>query len=415
MKLFLLAAVLSAASLLEAGRDDAGALDLNVNTRYTVESVELAPQPFRLSSPVATELERLIGERLNPEALNRLSRRITEELRARSVTIRVLRGQQAAHVRVRLEIEKRDSDFDVSLSNLAFNSAQGWTGTGQAKATFGSNSFTVAGLSNGDDLVERYSGVRVRVDRLLPGNRVRAGFEFDNYREQYAPNTISSLGAGAYRSRMNFEPSATFSLFRPLTLTVGLSFERMQPGFSAARVESANAVVNTLRYHEHWKDSDANSQDLEAAYGLRAATQALGSDHVYSKHTANVRYAYQRGRQLVEVAVMAGIIYGRAPLFERFVLGNNTTLRGWDKYELDPLGGNRAMHASVTYGYHIMRVFYDTGAIWDRGKRPEEKHSVGIGIHTGLGMLGKNSILMAVAFPVRQGRAAPTFLAGMNF
>lgn len=73
------------------------------------------------------------------------------------------------------------------------------------------------------------------------------------------------------------------------------------------------------------------------------------------------------------------------------------------------------MHASVTYGYHIMRVFYDTGAIWDRGKSPEEKHSVGIGIHTGLGMLGKNSILMAVAFPVRQGRAAPTFLAGMNF
>ena len=62
------------------------------------------------------------------------------------------------------------------------------------------------------------------------------------------------------------------------------------------------------------------------------------------------------------------MITGRAPLFERFVLGNSTTLRGWNKYELDPLGGNRMVHNSVEYRYGVFQVFYDSGAIWDSGE-----------------------------------------------
>ena len=34
---------------------------------------------------------------------------------------------------------------------------------------------------------------------------------------------------------------------------------------------------------------------------------------------------------------MAGVLTGTAPLFERFSLGNTTTLRGWNKYDLAPL------------------------------------------------------------------------------
>ena len=112
---------------------------------------------------------------------------------------------------------------------------------------------------------------------------------------------------------------------------------------------------------------------------------------------------------------MAGVIYGKAPLFERFVLGDSSTLRGWNKYDLDPLGGNRVVNGSVTYGYHIMRIFYDTGAVWDQGKSPEAKHSTGIGISSGLGIFQKGAFLLAVAFPIRQGRADPVFIAGMNY
>jgi len=119
--------------------------------------------------------------------------------------------------------------------------------------------------------------------------------------------------------------------------------------------------------------------------------------------------------QLIEVTLVGGLIYGRAPLFERFVLGDNTTLRGWDKYDLDPLGGNRMIHGSVTYGYRVVRVFYDTGAVWEQGTAPEAKHSVGVGVSSGLGLFQKGGVLLAVALPIRPGRVEPVFIAGMNF
>jgi outer membrane protein assembly factor BamA len=129
----------------------------------------------------------------------------------------------------------------------------------------------------------------------------------------------------------------------------------------------------------------------------------------------NVRYILVHDNQSIEVALMGGLIYGRAPLFERFVLGDDTTLRGWDKYDIDPLGGNRMIHGSVTYGYRILRVFYDTGAVWEQGTAPEVRHSAGVGISSGLGLFPKGAVLLAVAFPIRQGRAEPVFIAGMNF
>lgn len=427
MKLVLLAVCLAAAPYIQAETgDDATAVDLNVNSRYTVESIDLSPRErSQISQPVAEQMRQLVGEHLNIDALNQLSTRITEELRARSVTFRVSRGSEQASVRVTFEVERRQSRFDVALSNIAYNSREGWTGTGRATLTAGANALSMTGLSNGDDLVERYSGVALRYDRLgLANNRLRLGLEFDTFREQYDGETFvsglsipnsSSLGAGTYRSRTNVEPSATLVLSKPLTLTVGLSFETLTPDDGTIRTQAANAIVTTLRYRERSEDAGANSRELEGVYRVRAATTGLGSDFSYVRHSVQAKYTWRRERHLAEVAVMAGVIYGRAPLFERFVLGNNSTLRGWNKYELDPLGGNRMAHASVTYGYQIMRVFYDTGAIWDQGRRPEEKHSAGIGVTTGLGFLGKNTLLVAVAFPIRHGHMEPLLLAGMNF
>lgn len=420
MKIFLAVALLAGPALTTARpRDEAS--ELNVNSRYTVESVNVAPQrDYKLSGAVLADMERLVGERLNIDALNRLSRRITEELRARSVSFRVYRGAEPARVRVTFEVEKRPTDFDLSLSKLTFVSGEGWSGTGQVTVTHGANALTVAGLSNGDDLVERYSGVRAKVERLKLGtSRVRVGFEFDTFHEQYESATLASpmtsLGAGAYRSRMNFEPSATFAITPALSLSTGMSFESMQPDQARSRIESANTLVGVLRFHHASQDTEAGANEMDAAYRLRVATRALGSDSVYTKHGVTARYLYRTGRQSAEVAVLLGMIYGQAPLFERFVLGNSNTLRGWNKYDLDPIGGNRIAHASVTYGYQIMRVFYDTGSIWDHGQSPQLRHSAGAGISTGLGVFGKDALLLAVAFPLRQGRTQPVFIAGMNF
>jgi outer membrane protein assembly factor BamA len=404
------------------------ATELNVNSRYTVESIDFAAQRhYRLSSAVLEEMHRLIGSKLNDEAVKRLARRIRGELRAHDVSVKLLRGGNPESIRVLLDVEKGNGNFDLSIPKFAYNSSQGWTAVGQATTTIGPNALSFSLLTDGDTLTERFSGVQAKYTRLaLANDRIRLGFEFDAYHEQYNPATLaalenssatttSSLGAGAYRSRLNFEPSATFVLAKPLTLTVGLSFEQLEPQLSAARSESANAVINTLRYHQRWENSGATVQELDAGYNLRAATKFLASNLGYTKHAVNARYGLQHHRQTLEVALVAGVIYGRAPLFERFVLGNSATLRGWNKFDIDPLGGNRVVHGSVTYGYHVMRVFYDTGAVWDRGQSPEPRHSVGIGISSGLGLFQKGAFLLAVAFPIRQGRADPVFIAGMNF
>ena len=405
--------------------DQPQATDLNINSRYTVESISFVGQHhYRLSTTVLNEMHRLIGAKLSTEALDRLARRIRGELRAAEVTFKLARGGEANHVKVLLDVDSRRSNFDLSIPTFSYNSRQGWTGVAELATSIGANTFTGGMVSDGDTLAERYTGFNLRYDRLSVGtDRIRLGFEFDSYHELYDRATLialsndqsSSLGAGAYRSRMNFEPSATFVLAQPLTLTIGMSFEELAPQISAARSESANAVVNTLRYHERWESSDATNQELDAGYNLRAATSFLSSDLAYTRHLMNVRYKYRHQKQSVEITLMAGMIYGNAPLFERFVLGDSTTLRGWNKYDLDPLGGNRVVHGSVTYGYHIMRVFYDTGSVWDQGKSPEARHSAGIGISSGLGIFQKGAFLLAVAFPIRQGRADPVFIAGMNY
>jgi outer membrane protein assembly factor BamA len=428
MKLVLIP-LLAAAALLGQSlppEQEQASPDLNVNSRYTVESVDVTnTHHYRLSTSILDEMHRLIGARLNDDAVKRVANKIRGELRAHDVTFKLLRGGNPESVKVLFEVEKGQSDFDVSIPKFAYNSREGGSGVGEVTGRFGANAFTFAGLSDGDSLAERYSGIQAKYERLTVGSdRISLGFEFDAYHEQYNQTTLSaiqtgadssSLGAGAYRSRMNFEPSATFVLAKPLTLTIGFSFEQLQPQLSAAPSESANAVINTLRYRERWIDSDDTNQELDAGYNLRAATRSLGSDLAYTRHAVNVRYLLIHDHQLIEVALLGGLIYGRAPLFERFVLGDNTTLRGWDKYDLDPLGGNRMIHGSVTYGYRVVRVFYDTGAVWEQGTAPEAKHSAGVGISSGLGLFQKGAVLLAVAFPIRPGRVEPVFIAGMNF
>jgi hypothetical protein len=430
---FVLIPVLAAVTLLgqsitpvSASADEERNFDLNVNSRYTIESINFVDQrQYKLSTSALEEIRHLVGAKVSTEALDRLAVRIRGELRAHDVTFKLARGAQAESVRVLIQVDRAGGSFDASVPTLSYNSAVGFTGTGQLSSTIGPNAFTFRILRDSDTLIERFSGVQAKYERVAFGNdRIRFGFEIDGYQDQYSPSTLAaldsasrpvSLGAGAYGSRLNYEPSATFLLAAPLTLTVGLSFEQLNSLPTAARSESANAVINTLRYHRRWVDSGDSTQELDAGYSLRAATTLLGTDLAYTRHVAHLKYNYSSRTQSVEVTMMAGAIYGQAPLFERFALGDSTLLRGWNKYDLDPLGGNRLAYGSVTYGYHIMRVFYDTGSVWDQGKSPEAKESAGVGVSSGLGVLEKGAFLVALAFPLGQGHVTPVVIAGMNF
>lgn len=412
-----------ACSLLFGGTQDS---EFNVNSRYTVEAVVVSGDGWtanvatdrnnKISSPLRKDMCALIGEKLNPTLLDDLSRRLRKEFHARTVEHRVLRGKSPDYVQVMFNIELRPTRFDVSVPKFLYNSTQGWTGAVEGTATVEHNGFTFGLVSDGDDLPERYTGLVARYENTRLGtDKVRLRFQFESYHEQWNQSTIDSLPpdgipedtSGLYRNRQNFEPELTFQVAKPLTVSVGAGFQRFQEQYPAAHTEAANALITTLRYHRRLEGSDSQ-QDLDAGYNLRAATKILSSDFVYARNRWEFRYMLTRGKTVVIDDLTAGLITGRAPLFERFVLGNSSTLRGWNKYDLDPLGGNRMVHNSVEYRYGVFQVFYDSGAIWDQTEAAVLRHSIGLGLRQGV-------FSMAVAFPLKEGRIDPIFMVGMNY
>jgi hypothetical protein len=409
-------------SQLFAGTQDS---EFNVNTRYTVETVVVSgdgwtsnlgadPHSDKISSILRRDILALIGKKLNPAALDQTANRLRREFHAHRVERHVVRGQAPETVQVVFNIKARPTRFDVSVPKFLYNSRQGWNGAVEGVATVAThNSFTAGIVSDSDELADRYAGVTARYENTsLGADRVRFDFQFESYHDEWNGNTVAMQPADSsvgplYRARDNFQPSATLVLAKPLSLTIGTSFERLENEAPAGQIESANSVFTTLLYHDTLENSD-NQQDVDASYSLRAATRALDSNYIYARHRMDFRYTLHHGKAVVIENLSAGIITGRAPLYERFVLGNSSTLRGWNKYDLDPLGGNRMVNNSVDLRYGLFQIFYDSGAVWDRNDSVTLRHSAGIGVRQGI-------FSLALAFPLRDGRIDPVLILGMNY
>jgi hypothetical protein len=417
MRFVWLGCLLLLGSLLSAGTQDS---EFNVNSRYTVETVVISTEEWRtnlaadhdrhgkLSPTLRKDVSALIGEKLNPSMLEDVAHRLRKEFRARTVEHHVMRGKTPDYVQVVYEIKLRPARFDVSVPKFLYHSKQTWSGALEATASVGHNGMTFGAVSDGDELAERYSGVVARYENNRFGSdRLQFRFQFEDYHQQWDRATEQAAVTGLYRGRRNIEPELTFVLATPLKLSVGASFQQMTNQFAAAPSESANAVISTLRYHRRLEGTDSQ-HDLDAAYSLRAATRVLSSDFAYARHRLQFRYMMTRGKNVLIDEATAGMITGRAPLFEQFVLGNSGTLRGWNKFELDPRGGNRAVHNTVEYRYGAFQVFYDTGSVWDRGDTAVVRHSAGVGLRQGI-------FSIALAFPLREGRIEPIVMMGMNY
>ena len=392
--------------------------EANVNSRYTVESIDVAGQhDYTLSEPVLRQLHGLVGMKLNFEALTTLARSINREVHAKGVSVRVLRGSEPEYVRVVLDVNDGGSRYDLSVPKFLWNSREGWTAEGQATATFTDNAISFGLVNNADDLLERYTGFNAAYQRRSLGSaKVNFILRFEDYHEEWNQATVAAAASTQflYRSRKNLEPELTYLLSRDLSFTAGVSMESMQPEAAAAPDKSANAATGTVRYHKTLERSSLE-QAVDASYDVRSASRTLGSDFVYTRHRVKAEYKAAHNRHQLELGFEGGAITGTAPMFERFALGSTTTLQGWDKFNLDPIGGSRVADGSLTYKYRAMRVFYDTGAVWDRGERVLPRQSLGAGLEGNLGILGHNEFLVACAFPLNQGRLEPMFVAGMNF
>lgn len=388
----------------------------NVNSRYTVEAIDLAEKVWaRISSALKDDLRRIVGEKFNQQLVEELSQRLRRELHA-NVIHKIRKGDRPESVVVTFETERRRMREDAEVTKLSYHSKQGWTGGVESNFDIGGARLRFGVQSDADTLLERFAGVNAGVSRAI-GEYTRMRFDFESFHQQWNLATRNALLSnpdvpGIYRTRMSLRPSFVMTPAPGLQLSVGADFQSFETQFPAARTESANAAEGTLRYRGRWREGNDSRQELDLSYSLRAATSLLASDFVYARHLWTARYGWREGHNSGKFEFMAGAIGGTAPLFERFALGNTRTLRGWNKWVLYPVGGRQMAHGSVEYRYRIFDVFYDTGSVWDKRIPAKTRHSAGIGLFAKA--IGEGPFL-AVAFPLRDGRIEPMFLVSVYF
>ena len=388
--------------------------DENVNTKYTVESVSVVPESAakRVPAAIKADLDALVGQRFDPALADKLRERLQSDLK-RNVERRVEKGDKPEHVKV-VYSAPRTFEKDADVTKLAYHSKHGWTAGVQTDFDIGGAKFRAGVQSDSDHLLERYAGYNLGVSRDF-GDRVRLRFDFGSFHTQWNATTLRALDErpdvpGIYRERYLMTPTLTVALTEPLVFSVGLDFQHFQTQFPAARFEASNALITTLRYRKRWSSSEASRQEVDAGYGLRAATRSLDSDYAYTRHAATVEYRGKTGHHTYSAEMLLGRVNGDAvPLFDRFILGDSRTLRGWSKFDVAPLGGTRVAHGSLEYTYRWLGLFYDTGAVWDQKQSSDVKQSAGVAFG------GREGMYLALAFPLHGGSVQPLFILGMNF
>jgi outer membrane protein assembly factor BamA len=167
-------------------------------------------------------------------------------------------------------------------------------------------------------------------------------------------------------------------------------------------------MIASVGYTQQWEHSAGDDHDLSAGFIVRAATESLESDFDYTRYFGEAEYQYRRSRHTVLLSGRFGVIDGDAPLFERFSLGDSQTLRGWDKYDIAPLGGDRVFHTSAEYRYRGWGFFLDTGSVWDKNADARVRVATGLGFNGG-------PFFALVGFPLNTDDVRAVFTTGVRF
>jgi hypothetical protein len=304
--------------------------------------------------------------------------------------------------------------FEPSKSNVVYHSDQGWGALFDLPIGGRDVRFTpIVAIDYGDDLVEEYSGFGLRFEsRALGTDRLGASFEFSTFDQDWRGATLAVVDATprlprAYENRSTITPLVSFAATKRFSVSGGVSITELEPLAGAPGSQMANAFLVSFGYSERFQGGNAD-QDLNVGFGVRAATAALESDVDYTRYFGQAEYRYRRSKHTVLISGLAGGISGDAPLFERFSLGDSRTLRGWDKYDIAPAGGDRAFHASLEYRWHGLALFLDTGSVWDRDTDMRVRVSSGGGFHGG-------PFFMSVGFPLNTEDVRAVFTTGLRF
>jgi len=193
-------------------------------------------------------------------------------------------------------------------------------------------------------------------------------------------------------------------------VTFGASFETLEMQYPAPYDQAAHAVTFGVQYRKEVRPRRGLRHTVSADYALRTATRRLESDLLYTRHWVAGDYRLRLGRQDFSFHFQGGHVSDAAPLYERFSIGSATTLRGWDKFDVAPLGGTRLLYGSLAYRYRPFELFYDFGTVWDAqlGQAADWKHSVGIGL------AWRNGLFVSVGVPCRFHGVTPVFMFGFR-
>jgi hypothetical protein len=404
--------------------------DPNINSKYVIESAEVRGLRVRERQPFEDELRALAGRRLDADEVHRFETRLREALPEYVVLRRSARGTEPGRIRLIFEVRRADWSrwirFEPQDANLIYHSDQGWGA--KLPLSISSGNLLISpffAFDVGDELVEEYSGFGIRVDtRQLGTERLGAFFEWSSYDMDWRPATLTALALdprlpAAYDERRSVTPVLRFGITKELTVSGGVRITELDPlPDLGGESRMANAVLASLTFVSSRREADrpgntdrdarTDRHGVTAGISVRFGRAGLESDYVYERYQGSVGYSFRRAHHRVIATGMAGRLEGDAPLFERFSIGDSRTLRGWNKYDLAPAGGDRVFHASLEYRYRGFGMFVDTGSIWTSGAARRIRTSAGLTFNPG-------PVFLTMGFPLNTSEFGAVFTMGVRF
>jgi hypothetical protein len=367
----------------------------NVNDKYIVEEANVSGLPDdEVTDAVRDDLRTIVGKRLDSGEADRVQERLERDFARYEFSRKIQRGSEQGRITLVFEARRKEPPhwlrFQPLRSNVTYHSDQGWGSFLDLGLGTGTIRFTpIAAIEAKDDLVEEYSGWGLRFEtRKLGHRRLGASLEWLQFEQDWRAATLDAVSVNPaipplYEKRSTLTPLVKFAFSPQFSVAGGVSISELELLPPPIGSQTANAFVGSFNYTGEWKDGPDGDHRLDAMFGVRAGTTELDSDLSYRRYLGQGTYRYDLGRHHIQAFGMAGGITGQAPLFERFTLGDSTTLRGWDKYDIAPAGGDRVAYSSIEYRYSGMALFLDVGSVWDANTQRKVRVSTGFGFHAG--------------------------------
>jgi hypothetical protein len=397
---------------------DAPQSSTNVNSRYEVESASVSGVgQSAISQALHDDMQKLVGNKYDPEAAEHIARRLRGELHGYRISVKVRRGEQAERVKVIFEAERITRyPFDVRVSPLLYTTNDKFSLNLVPGFDTHHNYFSFGFITDANDLLERNTGLMLRYEHRKVGTSVvQVGVEYDYFWPDFQSETETALAftpivPGTYDTREVFAPSISLLPIPDLKVTFGASFQTLGMQHPAHVHQAAHAFTFGVQYRKEVRPRRGLRHTVSADYSVRDATRRLESDFLYRRHWVAGDYTLRVARNQFAFHFEGGHISGAAPLFDRFSIGSATTLRGWDKFEVAPLGGTRLLYGSLAYRYRPFELFYDFGTVWDPalGQAADWKHSIGIGL------AWRSGFFLSLGVPLKYHGVTPAFMFGFR-